>query len=213
MIGTDRSACLLPLQLDLRHHRAMDTEEGGRKNLWLRVSAWLPPGLALAWLATLATLVRGVGMTLAAWGATVSAILLAVLLMNWLRRGSSADGGDPAAGSEDAATGETAQASTPSPADPAEPALRPAPAKSRTTGMTNPDPDPGLTVGTPFVPGSPVPELHVLTAEEAASVLRVDAELVKASISSGEFPGNRIGPHWRVEQGALTRWLQGAYRR
>jgi excisionase family DNA binding protein len=190
----------------------MDTEESGRKNLWLRVSAWLPLGLALAWLATLATLVRSVGSALAAWGATVSAILLAVLLIHRLRKGSSADGDDPVAGNEDAAAGKTAQASTPSPADPAESALRPTPAESPGTSEKNPDPDPGLRVGTPVVPGSPVPELRVLTAEEAASVLGVDAELVKASISSGELPGNRIGPHWLVEQGALTRWLQGTYK-
>jgi len=197
----------------------MDTEESGGKSLRLRVSAWLPPGLALAWLATLATLVRDVGMALAAWGATVSATLLAILLMHRLRRGGSADEDDPAAGDEDAAAEdvdaaaeETAQASTRSPADPAETALRPDPAASSATDGKNPDPDPGLAAGTPIAPGSPVPELRVLTAEEAASVLRVDAELVKASISSGEFPGNRIGPHWLVEQGALARWLQGTYR-
>ena len=215
MIGTARSPCLLPLQRDLRHHRAMDTEESGGKSPRLRVSAWLPPGLALAWLATLATLVRGVGMALAAWGATVSAVLLAVLLMHWLRRGSSADeadDGDPVAGNEDAAAGKTARASTRSATDPAEKALRPDPAKSSATDEKNPDSGPGLTAGTPVAPGSPVPELRVLTAEEAASVLRVDAELVKASISSGEFPGNRIGPYWRVDQEALTRWLQGTYR-
>jgi excisionase family DNA binding protein len=212
MIGTATSACLLPLQPDLRHHRAMDTEESGGKSLRLRVSAWLPPGLALAWLATLATLVRGVGMALAAWGATVSALLLAGLLMHRLRRDSLADDGDPAAGNEDAAAGETARASTRPPTDPAGSALQPDPADSSATGVKDPDSDPGLTAGTPVAPRPPVPELRVLTAEEAASVLRVDAELVKTSISSGEFPGNRIGPHWRVEQGALTRWLQGTYR-
>jgi excisionase family DNA binding protein len=190
----------------------MDTGESGGKGQPLRVSAWLPPGLALAWLATLATLVRGVGMALAAWGATVSAILLAVLVMLRLRRGSLADSGDAAAGNEDVEAGETAQVSTLSPYGPAGPALRPDAADSSVTEVKNPDSDPGLAAGTSVAPGPPVPELRVLTAEEAASVLRVDAELVKASISNGEFPGNRIGPHWRIEQGALTRWLQGTYR-
>jgi excisionase family DNA binding protein len=189
----------------------MDTEVSGGKNLRLRVSAWLPPGLALAWLATLTTLVHSVGMALAAWGATVSAVVLAILLIHRLRRVSSADGGDPVPENEDAGAGIMAQASTPSPADPAEPAL-PVPAESSAGDMKSPDPEPGLAVGTPVASDSPVPDLRVLTAEEAASALRVDAELVKASISSGEFPGNRIGPHWRVEQGALTRWLQGTYR-
>jgi excisionase family DNA binding protein len=189
----------------------MGTEESGRNNLWLRVSAWLPPGLALAWLATLATLVRSVGMALTAWGATVSAILLAFLVIQRLRKGSSADDDDPVEGSEDAAAGETPQART-AVADPAESGLRPNPAESPETGEKKPHPDPRLRVGTPVVPGLPVPELHVLTAEEAASVLRVDAELVKASISNGELPGNHIGPHWRIEHGALTRWLQGEYK-
>jgi excisionase family DNA binding protein len=182
MIGSARSACLLPLRSDLRHHRAMDTEGSDGKNPWFSVSAWLPPGLALAWLATLATLMRGVGMALAAWGATVSAVLLAILLAQRLRRGGSDDGGEPTAGDEDGAAEGTEQASTPFP------------------------------VATPVVPGSPIPELRVLTAEQAASLLGVEAEVVKASISSGEFPGNRIGTHWLVEQGALARWLQGTYR-
>jgi hypothetical protein len=201
----------------------MGTEDGDGKNPWLRVSAWLLPGLALGWLATLATLMHGVAMTLAAWGATVSVVLLAVVLMHWLRRlmhslrrsraaGGGGGGGDLAAENGDAAGQETAKASTKFPPDPAEPTLPPAPEKSLAPPVTNPDPHPGPWVGTPIVPGSAVPELRVLTAEEAAAVLRVDAELVKASISSGEFPGNRIGPHWLVEQGALARWLQGTYR-
>jgi excisionase family DNA binding protein len=53
--------------------------------------------------------------------------------------------------------------------------------------------------------------LRVLTADEVASVLRVDAKVIVAAISSGELPGNRVGTHWRVDQGALTRWLQGGY--
>jgi excisionase family DNA binding protein len=190
----------------------MGTGESGRMNLRLRVSAWLPPGLALAWLATLVTLVRSVGIALTAWGATVSAVLLAALLIYRLRNGNPADDDDPAEGNEDAAAREPVRASTPSPADPAESARRATPAESPGTGKKDPHPGPGLRAGTPVVPGFPVPELRVLTAEEAASVLRVDAELVKASISSGELPGNRIGPHWLVEQGALTRWLQGTYK-
>ena len=190
----------------------MNTEESGGKSLPLRVSAWLPPGLALAWLAILATLVRGVGTALAAWGATVSAALLVALLMHRLRGDSLADEDDPTAWNEDAEAQQTAQASTRSSTDPAAAALHPGPADSSATATKNLDSDPGLTAGTAVIPGSPVPELRVLTAEEAASVLRVDAELVKASISSGELPGNHIGPHWRVEQGALTRWLQGTYR-
>ena len=190
----------------------MGAKASDGKNPWHRVSAWLPPGLALAWLATLATVVRSVGIALAAWGATVSAILLAILLINQLRKRMPAGGDDSVAGNQDAATEEIEQASTPSPADPDEPAQPPTTAEPPGTDEKNPGPDPGLRGSTPVIPGSPVPELRVLTAEEAASVLRVDAELVKASISSGELPGNRIGPHWRIEKGDLARWLQGTYK-
>jgi excisionase family DNA binding protein len=54
-----------------------------------------------------------------------------------------------------------------------------------------------------------MPELLVLTAEEVASVLRVDLDLVITSISNGELPGNRIGSHWRIDQRTLMQWLQG----
>ena len=54
--------------------------------------------------------------------------------------------------------------------------------------------------------------LRVLTATEVAAVLRVDTDVITTAISNGELPGNRVGEHWRVEHGALTRWLQGAYR-
>jgi excisionase family DNA binding protein len=53
--------------------------------------------------------------------------------------------------------------------------------------------------------------LRVLTATEAASVLRVDTNVIVKAITNGELPGNRIGNQWRVDQGALTRWLQGKY--
>ena len=53
--------------------------------------------------------------------------------------------------------------------------------------------------------------LHVLSTAEVASVLRVDAQEIAKAISSGELPGNRIGGDWRVDLGALRRWLQGRY--
>lgn len=154
----------------------MDAEGSGGRNSRLRVSAWFPPGLALAWLAALATFVHGPDMAIAVWGATVAVAFLAVLLIRRRRRARSAGEDEQVAGNADIAPGGTTAAAV------------------------------------PVVRDSAIPELRVLTAEEAASVLRVDAELVKASISSGELPGNRIGPHWRVEQGALTRWLQGTYK-
>jgi excisionase family DNA binding protein len=212
------------------------------------MSAWLPPGLALGWLAVLATFVRGAGALLAAWAATVS---LAVLLA---QRRTGTSPGDPseadrdpeaperASGSGDAPTSPRVSPHTPAggvgalrdgatdSADTTEKAVRPAP--------HDPDPEPAPgSPGTPVPVGSPPPAvlgaavpglsaptgqlatgeivatlgLRVLTADEVAAVLRVDAKVIVTAISSGELPGNRVGTHWRVDQGALTRWLQGRY--
>jgi excisionase family DNA binding protein len=203
MICVVPSACLLPLLSDLRHHRTMGNGKDNRTNLWLRVSeslrisAWLPLGLALGWLATLATVVHSVGMAVAAWGATVSVVLLMALLVNRLRRSSTRNGpvsSKAPAGKEEAAqAGEASRETPPSPV------------------RTDSGFGPGLRSGTSASANPPASELRVLTAEEVASVLRVDTDLVITSISNGEFPGNRIGNHWRVDQGALTRWLQGSY--
>jgi excisionase family DNA binding protein len=212
------------------------------------MSAWLPPGLALGWLAVLATFVRGVGALLAAWAATVC---LAVLLA---RRRTETSPGDPSEAGQDPVAPEHASGSrdapTPSRVSPPTPAggdggLRDGATDSAGTtekavGPAPHDPHPESAPGSPgapvpvgsppraepggTVPGLSVPTealatgqivatlgLRVLTADEVASVLRVDAKVIVAAISSGELPGNRVGTHWRVDQGALTRWLQGRY--
>lgn len=210
MISGARSACLLPFLLDLRHHRTMVKGESGgmnpwlRASKWLRISAWLPPGLALGWLATLVTLIHSVGIAVAAWGATVSVVLLLVLLVG--RQGSATPTdpiGDQAPGGvvhqaeqpgavSSAATAETAETLSP-------------------LANTDAVQSPGYTSVISTVTGSAISELHVLTAEEVALMLRVETELVITSISNGKFPGNQIGSHWLVDQGALARWLQGRY--
>ena len=53
---------------------------------WPRMSAWLPPGLALAWLAVLATLVHNVASVLIAWGATVLVVVLIAIVLALLYR-------------------------------------------------------------------------------------------------------------------------------
>ena len=195
--------------LDLRHHQAMVKGESGgtnpwlRASKWLRISAWLPPGLALGWLATLATLIHSVGIALAAWGATVSVVLLLLLLVSRLQRAATRN----------------ASVANQVPAE-VEEATQPDASSSGACGETAPpradtdaDPHPGRTLMSVLSIGAspPAPELQVLTAEEVASVLRVDTDLVITSISNGEFPGNRIGSHWLVDKGALSRWLQGPY--
>lgn len=139
-----------------------------------RPSAWLAPGLALTWLATLATFVHGVVNLFLHWVATVFLALLVVFAVRLVRRRSR-------------------------------PAVGPVPRATVPAGVeASPHPD---------ITGSPVSsELQVLTADEVASILRVDKDAVIRSIGAGEFPGNRIGEDWRVDSGALVRWLQGAYR-
>jgi excisionase family DNA binding protein len=163
----------------------MDNGDDDRRNLWLSVSkslpvsTWLPPGLALAWLATLATLVHNVAFAVAYWGATVSLAVLSLLLarlLQWAWRRRQASSGGASSGTatgQPVATGDAASASV---ADPV------------------------------------MSELRVVTAEEVASVLGVEERLVISSIRDGQFPGNQIGNHWLVDEGAVVRWLRGSYR-
>jgi excisionase family DNA binding protein len=192
-----------------------------RMSRWLRASAWLPPGLALVWLATLATFVHGVGIMIAAWGATVSLVVLVVLLVERRHATSSASsaatttgnpapgvvGELPAAGTNTAAgPGDGMGEEGPSGASPS-----PAPAGPVLSPSADLDPAPAPKPPQPVVAGPALNELRVLTAEEVASTLRVGTDLIITAITKGELPGNRIGSHWRIDQGALTRWLQGSY--
>jgi excisionase family DNA binding protein len=216
-----------------------------------RMSAWLPPGLALGWLAVLATFVHGVGSLLTAWAATVSLVLLLVRQ----RRAVSASGptetesdriqapdhaslppADPtssvdpktaptspemdkgiADGTAHSTSGaESAGASAScSPDMTAESNSGEEPVPSDSAPRSAPDTTASGTAGPARQPGiaeiAATLGLRVLTAAEVASVLRVDADVVTTAISDGELPGNQIGNHWRVDQGALARWLQGKY--
>lgn len=179
-----------------------------------RISAWLPPGLALGGLAVLATFVHGVVRLLIVWAATCSLVVLLVLLVLLARR-RPAEASGIRAETESAPTGE------PDDAPPAPAGLHPA-----TDAQAVPPPsDPREETASSAVSGpagrerqlataetSASLELRVLTAAEAASVLRVDLDLITGAIRDGEFPGNRIGNHWRVDYGALVRWLRGKYR-
>jgi excisionase family DNA binding protein len=175
-----------------------------------RISAWLPPGLALGWLAVLATFVHGVGRLLGVWAATGTVVFLFVLLVTQVRRRTgSASGARPQAESNpprtSPATTEHPQA-TSSHTTSVLPATEEGTAGRSVSGTASQS----AQLGTAEVPVAL--ELRILTAAEVASVLRVDTDVIIKAISDGEFPGNRIGSHWRVDQGALTRWLQGKYR-
>jgi excisionase family DNA binding protein len=49
----------------------------------------------------------------------------------------------------------------------------------------------------------------VLTLEQAAALLQVDAAEVAALAEAGELPGRRIGGDWRFPRTALLEWLGG----
>jgi excisionase family DNA binding protein len=64
-----------------------------------------------------------------------------------------------------------------------------------------------LTVGKHEFFPNPVEE--VLTAEEAADLLRSDAATVIAMAEDGTLPGRKVGDDWRFARAALMRWLSG----
>ncbi|MFL5840991.1 MAG: helix-turn-helix domain-containing protein [Thermoleophilaceae bacterium] len=67
--------------------------------------------------------------------------------------------------------------------------------------------DDTLTVGHhSFVPSE---ALEVLTAAEAAALLRTDDDTVEKMAESGELPGRKIGDEWRFARSAVLRWLAG----
>lgn len=244
------SACLPRVRRDLRHDRAVADRKGGGSSPLTRTSAWLAPGLALGWLAVLATFVHSVGNLLAAWAATVS---LVVLLARWRptappsSRPENADGSAMSSDPEPVAPGGTSESSpgtTPEPSSSEEGAAdgaghsTSAAANAATSVPSSYGPPSGPSPGAEPVPsdnasrtapGTSVSAtadqtrqtgtaeiavtlgLQVLTAAEVATMLRVEVHEIITAIRSGELPGNRIGSHWRVDQDALTRWLQGRY--
>ena len=48
---------------------------------------------------------------------------------------------------------------------------------------------------------------EVLTAEEAAELLRTDAATVTAMAEDGTLPGRKLGDDWRFVRSALLHWL------
>jgi excisionase family DNA binding protein len=50
----------------------------------------------------------------------------------------------------------------------------------------------------------------VLTADDAAELLRTDAATVIAMAEDGTLPGRKVGNEWRFARAAVLRWLEGA---
>lgn len=63
----------------------------------------------------------------------------------------------------------------------------------------------GLTLG--HARFTPAPADAVLTLEEAADLLRVPVDDVRALAESGELPARRLGDAWRFRRDALLDWL------
>lgn len=51
----------------------------------------------------------------------------------------------------------------------------------------------------------PLPE--VLTLEEAAALLRVEAQELSEAAQAGTIPGRRVGAQWRFSREGLLSWL------
>ena len=66
---------------------------------------------------------------------------------------------------------------------------------------------PKLTLGRHEFRPAEAPD--VLTLEQAAALLQVDAAEVAALADAGELPGRRIGGEWRFPRAALLEWLGG----
>ncbi|MGO9321962.1 MAG: helix-turn-helix domain-containing protein [Solirubrobacteraceae bacterium] len=50
---------------------------------------------------------------------------------------------------------------------------------------------------------------EVLTLEEAAELLRLPVQTVRASALAGDLPGRAFGDEWRFARSALLAWLAG----
>jgi excisionase family DNA binding protein len=68
-------------------------------------------------------------------------------------------------------------------------------------------PPPQLVLGRAHL--RPADAHEVLTLEQAAALLQVDAAEVAALAEAGELPGRRIGGDWRFPRAALLEWVGG----
>ncbi len=74
------------------------------------------------------------------------------------------------------------------------------------------DDDPrGMTLG--HASFTPAPAADVLTLEEAAELLRVSPQALRARADAGDVPGRRLGDEWRFHRDALLAWLGGGAQR
>jgi excisionase family DNA binding protein len=61
--------------------------------------------------------------------------------------------------------------------------------------------------------GIPSAGPDVLTVEQLAELLQVDAKTVRTLATSGDLPGRKLGRHWRFSRQAVLDWLAMPERR
>jgi excisionase family DNA binding protein len=69
-------------------------------------------------------------------------------------------------------------------------------------------PSPDVVVGRADFTPSDAPE--VLTVDQAAELLQVESDDVRALADSGDLPGRKIGDEWRFLRSAVLAWLGGS---
>lgn len=57
--------------------------------------------------------------------------------------------------------------------------------------------------------GQHVASPEVLTAEQLADLLQVDAKTVRSLAARGDVPGRKLGREWRFSRRAVLDWLAG----
>lgn len=72
--------------------------------------------------------------------------------------------------------------------------------KAKPSKMANHTPDPVLTSAAAL-------GLEILTLEEAATLLRIPADALKADAEKGTVPGRFVGGEWRFLKHSLHRWF------
>jgi excisionase family DNA binding protein len=65
-----------------------------------------------------------------------------------------------------------------------------------------------LVLGRAYVPRVD-PETEVLTPEQAAELLQVEAAMLLELAERGELPARKVGSEWRFSRAALLDWLAG----
>jgi len=54
-----------------------------------------------------------------------------------------------------------------------------------------------------------LPEIEVLTAAEAAEILRLHVITLRELARQGRVPARKVGREWRFVRSQLERWLEG----